>query len=98
MAKSKDIPAQCNSLGPLEGIYWRDITSRHIGWSPSPDSGESTLCFTLGIVLKETDKDITVWSSFAGIQTEYLEYSQDTVIPKGCIVKRHILRKRLPKA
>ena len=98
MAKSPETPAESTSLGPLELFIWRDIAS-HKGavWSDTPKSGGSWLMYTAGWVTDEDETDLTIHSTIGDPNREPT-YGHDTVIPKGCIVKRTILKKRLPKA
>lgn len=82
---------------PIELVVWRDIVSHKGGeWSDEPGSGGSWLMFTCGWVTDETEIDLTVHSTIGDPKREMV-LAHDTVIPRGCVVKRIVLRKRLPR-
>ena len=81
-------------LAPVELIVWADIAS-HKGseWSDSPKSDGPWLMYTAGWVTDEDRKTITVHSTVGDPRREPT-YGHDTVIPRGCIVSRKVIRKR----
>jgi len=82
---------------PIELIIWRDIAShKAANWSESPLSGGTWVMYTAGWVTDETEREVTVHSTL-GDPSREPTYAHDTVIPTGCIEKRIVLRKHLPK-
>jgi hypothetical protein len=82
---------------PIELVVWRDIAShKGANWSDTPTSGGTWLMYTAGWVTDETDIDLTIHSTI-GDPTREMTFAHDTVIPKGCIVKRTVIRKQLPR-
>ena len=81
---------------PLELIEWRDIVSHSNGWVEPEDVGamESWPMFTVGFVIEETENDLKVFSTHSHPKHEQINYGHDTIIPKGCVTRRKILRKR----
>lgn len=78
---------------PIELIVYDDIAS-HKGadWSSDPKSGGLWRMYCVGWVTEETREYITVHSTLGDPDREP-NYGHDTVIPKGAIVERRVLRK-----
>ena len=70
-------------------IEWRDSKSVQ-GWRHYEDINlEPLLCTTVGFVVAEDDKDITVGASFCEASEAYAEI---VTIPKECIVKKKLIK------
>lgn len=79
--------------GCIELVIWLDIASHKGGdWSEDPKSEGLWPMYTVGWVTDETDRAITMHSS-VGDPRRAPCYGHDTVIPKGAIVERRVLRK-----
>lgn len=70
-------------------IEWKDPTShKGGGWSREPKSDGAYTVWTVGWITQETKTEITIHSSVG----ENL-FGHDTVLPRGCIVSKKILRR-----
>lgn len=80
-------------LDALYLIEWRDIASHKGGeWSDDPKSGGTWPMLTAGWVTDEDDMDVTIHSTI-GDPSRPRTYGHDTAIPKGCVIKKTMLRK-----
>jgi hypothetical protein len=80
----------------LELIEWRDIVSHSTGWLSREDISqmETWPMFTVGYVIEETEDTIKVVSTHSHPKHDDITYGHDTIIPKGAVTRRKILRKR----
>tara|TARA_R110000765_G_scaffold113476_1_gene205838 strand:+ start:209 stop:451 length:243 start_codon:yes stop_codon:yes gene_type:complete len=75
----------------LKGIYlqWTDSTGMH-GWSTLPDDFDLMLITSIGVLVSENNKSITIASSKD--DQENPKYDGMICIPKHAIVKRKFLK------
>jgi hypothetical protein len=83
-------------IPPIELIEWDDIVSHSNGWLSKEDISklDTWPMFTVGYVIEETEKTIKVVSTHSQPKLEDITYGHDTIIPKGAVTRRKILRKR----
>ena len=75
-----------------ERIWWYDPTGQAT-WHSMEDIKqlEPARCVTVAQVVYETDKWVVTSASWSNLEGSDTEYSDITVIPKGCIERRQIL-------
>lgn len=81
------------TYAPVELIEYEDIASHKGGeWSDSPASGGTWTMYCAGWVTDEDETSVTVHSTIGDPRRSPC-YGHDTVIPKGAITRRLVLRK-----
>ena len=74
----------------LELIIWNDPAShKGGGWSQEKTSLGTYTMYTAGWVTDENEREVTIHSTIGEPEI----YGHDTVIPRGCIVARKVLRR-----
>tara|TARA_R110002096_G_scaffold215874_2_gene403772 strand:+ start:367 stop:645 length:279 start_codon:yes stop_codon:yes gene_type:complete len=78
---------------PLVLVTWQDITSTHCGWFERTDNLETATIKSPGWIVENNEDDVKMVSAI-GWHGEESFLGFDTVLPKGCIEKITILRRR----
>lgn len=71
-------------------IEWIDAASDDGSWTPMTQAGGLVRCFSVGYVVKETKRQITLVQT---ICLDTMNMSGQVAIPKGCIVRRRRMKK-----
>lgn len=86
---------------PLVLVTWQDITSTHCGWFERTDNLETATIKSPGWIVESNEDEVKMvsaigWhgrgSALEQDRESFLGF--DTVLPKGCIQKITILRRR----
>lgn len=78
---------------PLVLVCWEDITSAYEGaWFDLEADLRPATVYTVGWLIRETDKHL-ILAGTIGEHSGDVEYSGDTLIPKGCAIDVQVLRK-----
>ena len=84
-------------MKPLELVIWQDITSNTNEWFDDISNLNTYTFYTAGWVLLEDDNVIKMVSTHSDPKEDDITYGHDTIIPKGCVIDRIVLKKRWSK-